>query len=117
MIGADRQRCLQIICITGATGSLGAHLLLKLLQHYETTSVWCLVRAKDDQEATERVKRSLELRNLPGSFSEYEGRITCLAADLKLGQFGLSDDVYKRLCEGVKHVVHVAWPVNCENFS
>ncbi|ENH72347.1 Linear gramicidin synthase subunit D [Fusarium oxysporum f. sp. cubense race 1] len=65
--------------LTGATGSLGAHLLAKLALSSSVQAVYCLIRASSNANAQERVEKSLEERNLRSNFpEELPRKITCL---------------------------------------
>src|SRR5947207_4972780 len=52
---ASRRSDPQTVLLTGATGFLGAHLLQDLYQHSAAT-IYCLVRASNDQEARQRLQ-------------------------------------------------------------
>jgi thioester reductase-like protein len=47
----------EVIFVTGATGFLGPHVIKALCSHDSVTHVACMVRAKDDAEATARLKK------------------------------------------------------------
>lgn len=97
---------LAVVVLTGATGSLGAQLLAQLLADGAVKRVYCLVRARDDQEARERVGRSMEERELEGIEDE---RIVALAADLGTERLGLEEGRYERIVGEATAVLHNAW--------
>ena len=45
--------------LTGATGTLGAHILHELLGNTDVRQIFCLVRAADEEEGHKRVSKSL----------------------------------------------------------
>ncbi|HVJ91897.1 MAG TPA: amino acid adenylation domain-containing protein [Labilithrix sp.] len=97
------------ILLTGATGHLGAHLLVDLVRSTDALVV-CLVRATDHATARARVERSLAQRGL---FSpDLASRIDVRAADVGLPRFGLSDDEYAALAEEVDSIYHSAAEVS-----
>lgn len=98
------------ILITGASGSLGAHLLGSILCDPTVSQVYCLVRAKTDIGARYKVHRSLQLRRLDRHVSD--PRIVCLGASLAEPHLGLCLDVYASIAERVTAVVHDGWAVN-----
>lgn len=101
------------IVLTGATGSLGSHILAKLVSRHDISTVYCLVRAESDTEAAGRVELSLKQRRVFDSMSVTEhAKVVCLAADLSRGDLGLSSEVYKTLTGRVASVIHCAWSVN-----
>jgi thioester reductase-like protein len=71
--------------LTGATGSLGAHLLDQLLNQKDVERVICLARAKNDEDALKRVEESLQVRSLP-SLSQRGGdkAVVAYPSDLSL---------------------------------
>ncbi|TID19155.1 putative NRPS-like enzyme [Venturia nashicola] len=97
--------------LTGATGSLGAHILFVLLQDSSVSKVTCLVRAKNDEEARERVGAVLTRRakNVP---ERSRGRLNCYASTLSSSDLGLSPAKYEEMVGEVTHVIHSAWAVN-----
>ncbi|QKD55241.2 male sterility protein-domain-containing protein [Fusarium oxysporum Fo47] len=99
--------------LTGATGSLGAHLLAKLALSSSVQTVYCLVRASSNANAQERVEKSLEERNLRSNFpEELPRKITCLAADLSDQYLGLGKDTFRSIARDVDIVYHCGWTVN-----
>lgn len=70
--------------LTGATGSLGAHLLEQLLNLDSVDRVICLVRASSDKEALQRVDESLAQRRLTGLSGRSGAKVEAHAADLSL---------------------------------
>lgn len=91
----------RVVLLTGATGSLGAHILATLLQVPSIEKVICLNRGSDPQA---RTLESLKLRGL----SAPAERIVSLSGDLTKPGFGLDP----KLLEGVNLVIHNAWSVN-----
>ncbi|KAM0543264.1 hypothetical protein ACHAPJ_012410 [Fusarium lateritium] len=103
----------QNIVLTGATGSLGAHLLAKLALSSSVQTVYCLVRASSDANAQERVERSLEERELRAMFPrQLPEKIVCLAADLSEPSLGLGTAVFRSIAKEINMVYHCGWTVN-----
>jgi len=101
------------VLLTGATGSLGSHVLQQLVRN-GIKKITCPVRAKDDSHAIERVEESLRRRKLP-SIKKLEAsgsRIVCLASDLSDPRLGLSHERYHDLRSEIGSTIHAAWPVN-----
>jgi thioester reductase-like protein len=86
--------------LTGATGSLGAHLLAELLRDPDIQTVYCLNRGAD---AHARTIASLRERKLEVNLD----RVQSLGADLTRPDLGLG-----RALQGVNLVLHNAWSVN-----
>lgn len=105
--GAESMPAKEVVVLTGATGSLGAHILDQLLRRPEVGEVICLARAKSHDEATSRVAASLKLRhrNVPARWS-------ALAADPNRPDLGLTPAEYESLRTRATSIIHNAWPVN-----
>lgn len=104
----------EYIVLTGATGSLGAHIAAQLAQSERVRKVYCLVRAKSSISARRRVAQSLRTRQVCFDLtSAAERKIVSLPADLSNStDLGLGDEVYSKLRETVTSVIHCAWSVN-----
>ncbi|KAF7555248.1 hypothetical protein G7Z17_g2275 [Cylindrodendrum hubeiense] len=120
----------EVVLLTGATGSLGAHILSQLIALPRVRHVYCLVRASSPLAAQERVLDSLSSRGLTphhsaaheriisslteGGLSSYHhsAKFTALPADLGLPDLGLGKDAYDALRSTLTSVIHSAWAVN-----
>lgn len=99
--------------LTGATGSLGAHVLAQLIARPDVKIVHCLVRAKDAQDAGRRVQKSLQQRKIYASLSPAaRQKIHALASDLSDPHLGLDSKTYQSVTKNLKTVIHCAWSVN-----
>lgn len=101
----------QVIVLTGATGSLGAHILDQLVRRPDVSKVICLSRAKSHQDSLLRVQESLSQR-LRMLSPEGESKIVSYAADVNRPDLGLSAEEYESLRRESTAVIHNAWPVN-----
>ncbi|HEV8580084.1 MAG TPA: thioester reductase domain-containing protein [Thermoanaerobaculia bacterium] len=98
---------LREIFLTGATGFLGSHLLVELLDRTEAR-VHCLVRAADAESALQRLRQTLVDREIWRE--EHAARIVPVAGDLAEPRYGLSEEAFRALGEGVDAVYHCgAW--------
>jgi dTDP-4-dehydrorhamnose reductase len=100
-----------VVILTGATGSLGAHILDQLTRRSEVSKVICLSRASSHTDSLRRIRESLELRQRNLSALSLS-KIHSLAADVNLSNLGLSSDELSTLSETTTHIIHNAWPVN-----
>ncbi|MGB1013188.1 MAG: AMP-binding protein, partial [Nannocystaceae bacterium] len=91
------------VLLTGATGFLGAYLLVELLAE-PRTQVVCLVRADAGVDPISRVQANLERYGLwrPA----YRERVAAVRGDLAEPQLGLSASSYRRLTSEISSVVH-----------
>ena len=103
----------QTVVLTGTTGSLGAHVLSKLVSRANIDTVYCLVRAKDTRDAAYRVTQSLYQRKLYHTLPlNARAKINALPSDFSNAHLGLSRATYKSIAEEVTTVIHSAWAVN-----
>ncbi len=100
------------IFVTGGTGYIGAHVAANLLEtHGAALNV--LVRAKDAQEAQQRLWQGLQLHlEFPRFFEYLQTRIRVFRGDLTLPAFGLGRDEYDRLVHTTDSIIHCAASLN-----
>ncbi|TFG89427.1 MAG: NAD-dependent epimerase/dehydratase family protein [Gemmatimonadales bacterium] len=94
-----------VILLTGGTGFLGsqvARLLLKDTDH----AVVVLVRARDAEEARQRLERSWS--EWPDLVQAIGSRVEPLPGDLTLSDLGLEGEAWTALSHRVTHIVHSA---------
>jgi len=101
----------QVVVLTGATGSLGAHILQQLASSPNVSKVICLSRAQSHAESLERVKASLETRRLSLTPEEWL-KVDSLAANVNEDRLGLTPEEYAQIVQQATAIVHNAWPVN-----
>lgn len=95
--------------LTGATGSLGAHILAQLLPLPHIRHIYCLVRASSLPAARHRVISALSSRNLPLSALD---KLMALPSDLSRADLGLGPLIFDGIRSSVTQVIHSAWAVN-----
>lgn len=94
------------ILLTGATGFLGIHILANYLENDNGTA-FCVVRGKDEQQATGRLEKLLRYY-FDEKFLKYLGnRIIILCGDITKENFGIADlphiDTIIHTAASVKH--------------
>ena len=103
----------QNIFLTGATGFLGPILLSEI---FNTTDdnviIYCLIRAKNNEDATQRLKQDLQKSQQINLIDSK--RIICIAGDISKEYFGLTLDYYNQLIEEINIVYHNASCVHLE---
>lgn len=101
------------IIVTGATGSLGAHVVSQLVKQTDVRKIYCLVRASSIDSAGARVIESLTSRKTYELLSPFQrNKICALPSSFNEENLGLEQDVYTCLLEEVDTVIHLAWAVN-----
>ncbi len=100
------------IFLTGGTGYIGAHVAANLLSQHGA-SLNLLVRARDPQEAENRLWHALQLHLDFKPFYEYlQTRVRVFRGDLTSERFGLSTDDYDRLVHTTDSIIHCAASLN-----
>ncbi|KAH8920611.1 L-aminoadipate-semialdehyde dehydrogenase [Atractiella rhizophila] len=100
-----------VVVLTGATGSLGAHILKTLVDSPQVKKVYCLTRARDDASALERTKASLQERGYDPSSVDLS-KVSALASSLAKPDLGLSPEIYMEVQSTVTTIIDNAWSVN-----
>ena len=87
--------------------------MARLLKDPSVSTVYCLVRARDNEDASRRLKESLIARQLfhtiPASSAQ---RLVALRGDLSSPTLGLDADIYQAITQNLGSVIHCAWSVN-----
>ena len=100
------------IFLTGSTGYIGAHVLANLLEN-SSENANLLVRARDANEARERLWRAIQIHiDFPRFRELLDRRIAFFLGDLTGAKFGLENDDYQRLVKTTDSVVHCAASLN-----
>jgi thioester reductase-like protein len=103
---------LHSIFLTGATGVLGGRVLYELLRSTDAT-IYCLVRAENDELAKERLADTLQIYDVAGeSFADFNDRVKPVIGDVSLPRLGLDSRIYHKVLTGLDCVVHIAANVN-----
>ncbi|OQE46189.1 hypothetical protein PENCOP_c001G02212 [Penicillium coprophilum] len=98
------------VLLTGATGSIGAHVLHELLNDDTISTVYCLTRRESPLDA---ILRTLVDKDLPIS-PEQRAKIVAFNSRIEQPNFGLSLDqnTIIHMLDTVSLIIHTAWPVN-----
>lgn len=99
------------VAVTGATGSLGSHLVAQLAMMPAVRAVYCLNRRSTTAEPEERQAAAFRSRGIDIP-SEASSKIHVLAVAPSKPGLGLDDAAYRELVENVTHVVHNAWTMS-----
>ncbi|KAI1770196.1 putative polyketide synthase [Hypoxylon cercidicola] len=98
------------VLVTGATGSLGCHLVNYLASLPTIHTVYCLNR-RSKMDPVARQVQALESKGLiPDAFSL--SKLKVFESDTSKPLLGLAQDQYDSLLKSVTHIVHNAWPMN-----
>lgn len=101
------------VLVTGATGSLGSHVVAELAQRPDVHTVVCLNRISTI-EAKARQQSSLDMRGI--SLNEVSmSKLKVVETDTSKPFLGFSSpdsEAYRYLVETVTDIVHSAWPMS-----
>ncbi|MBP0020483.1 MAG: amino acid adenylation domain-containing protein [Cyanobacteria bacterium SBLK] len=93
----------QQVFLSGATGFLGAFLLVELLQNTPAT-IHCLVRGANEELARQRIRDNLESYQLwEESFLD---RLIAIPGDLSQPRLGLTPDRFQELSDRIEVIYH-----------
>jgi amino acid adenylation domain-containing protein len=97
--------------LTGATGYLGVHILSELISSTKCDVV-CIVRAKDNESARDRVKDTLIKYSLTAGMEDEDSRVAVLAGDLSKPLLGLDANTFKEVASSIDSIIHCGAAVN-----
>jgi fatty acid CoA ligase FadD9 len=104
------------VLLTGATGFLGRYLALEWLERMDMVDgkVICLVRAKDDATARERLDKTFDSGDpkLLRHYRELADHLEVIAGDKGEANLGLDPETWQRLADSVDLIVDPAALVN-----
>ena len=97
------------IFLTGCTGFLGSHILSTLCKFDMVKNIYCLVRAKDLNQAREFIDNALKKHRLD-SFSN--AKIIPILGNLSLKNLGVSESNFIKLANKIDLIIHNGAYVN-----
>ncbi|KAI1098222.1 hypothetical protein F4804DRAFT_350683 [Jackrogersella minutella] len=99
-----------VVIVTGATGSLGSHLIAGFAEHPDVKTVVCVNRRSSTAVETRQSKafssRGIELSAVA------RAKLRVLETDTSKPQLGLPSSEYTWLVQNGTHIVHSAWPMS-----
>ncbi|KAI0535245.1 hypothetical protein GGR58DRAFT_479703 [Xylaria digitata] len=105
---AIRTRYGSHVIVTGATGSLGSHLVANLAGRADVARVICLNRRNRlEITATDRQLQALEQKGISLPRSTLD-KLCVFETDLSKPHLGLSDEEYSYILDNVTHIIHNA---------
>ena len=102
----------ETVFITGATGFLGGYVANELLTSHPHLRLAALVRAKDEQQAIEKLWRGLQLHMDGDRFWELLPRVEIVYGDLHSPGLGIAAEQRERLIAEVGSILHIAASLN-----
>ncbi|RMZ74831.1 hypothetical protein DV737_g5699, partial [Chaetothyriales sp. CBS 132003] len=99
-----------VILVTGATGSLGSHLVAGLAENSAVKTVVCVNRLTNSP-VQQRQADAFSSRGINIS-ADAQGKLRILETDTSKPQLALPADEYQWLVHNVTHIIHNAWPMS-----
>jgi long-chain acyl-CoA synthetase len=99
------------VLLTGVTGFVGSEILYELLSRPDVR-VDCLVRARTDAEASDRLRGVVTRMLGDDAWDVVRPRVRAVRGDLTRRRLGLGADDAVRLIEGTTHILHGAASVS-----
>ncbi|KAI1380101.1 hypothetical protein F4677DRAFT_452639 [Hypoxylon crocopeplum] len=101
-----------VVVITGATGSLGSHLVARFAEDPTVNTVVCLNRrTNSDASASQRQQAALLSRGITLS-PDASSKLHVFATDTSQPHLGLPPTDYAWLVSHGTHILHNAWPMS-----
>ena len=101
-----------VVLVTGASGSLGGHLVDQISQIPDVKTVVCLNREKN-VEPYLRQQKAMREKGIR-SFDKIKPKLLVLQTDSSKPMFGLTSSGYEGLVNSVTHLIHNAWPMSAK---
>ncbi|BCR89337.1 putative NRPS-like protein biosynthetic cluster [Aspergillus chevalieri] len=96
------------VILTGATGSIGAHILVTLLDDDSISTLYCLTRRNKPKDAILNTLSQKDLQ-LPTSKTQ---KIIALHSTLEKPNLGIDEEILHKMQQSITLIIHTAWPVN-----
>jgi thioester reductase-like protein len=107
----DQSRMPASVFLTGVTGFVGSEVLYELLARTDAR-VDCLIRARNDGEATDRLRAVVTRMLGDDGWEPVHRRVTAVRGDLLERRLGLAPATIAQLVESTTHIVHGAASVS-----
>ncbi|OQE40936.1 hypothetical protein PENCOP_c005G05090 [Penicillium coprophilum] len=100
-----------VVIVTGASGSLGSHIVQALAERPDVARVVCINRAVKDTSPDSRQEEALSSRGITLSPAA-RAKLQAYGTDTSKTQLGLSNQEYNWLVQHGTHIIHNAWPMS-----
>ncbi|UPX17606.1 uncharacterized protein EKO05_0007950 [Ascochyta rabiei] len=114
-VSHDARRSGQCVLITGATGSLGTHMVAHYANLTAISSIICLNRRNRSSGLDPLARQLIALTSRDIILSpQATNKVSVFEVDITKPHFGLPPHTYDSLVNTVTHIVHNAWPMNAK---
>ncbi|KAI0442588.1 hypothetical protein F4803DRAFT_353224 [Xylaria telfairii] len=108
--GSQKRPNAQCVLVTGATGSLGSHMVEALMQRSNVSEVVCLNRLSA-MDGNLRQQQTFGVRGIRMDH-DVIAKMVVIQTDMSKPQLGLSPETFDYLVNNVTSIVHSAWPMS-----
>ncbi|KAL1884818.1 Type I Iterative PKS [Paecilomyces lecythidis] len=100
-----------VVLVTGATGSLGSHIVQKLVENPTVAQVVCVNRESISVPVARRQQEAFQQRGIKMPAGA-RTKLRILGTDTAKQQLGLPPHEYAWLVQNATHIIHNAWPMS-----
>lgn len=107
----DRGLEASVVLLTGSTGSLGTHVLARLISSSNVQAVYCLNRASTQTTLKQRQQSMFKTQGLDVTLLD-SPKVLLVEGNMTEERFGLEDHLFRRMLTSVNIIIHAAWRVD-----
>ncbi|MCJ1394621.1 hypothetical protein MMC18_007501 [Xylographa bjoerkii] len=100
-----------VVLVTGATGSLGSHIVQKLAENPTVAQVVCVNRESISVPVLRRQQEAFQSRGIKMA-PRARAKLRVMGTDTAKPQLGLPPHEYAWLVQNITHIIHNAWPMS-----
>ncbi|KAK0478796.1 putative aminoadipate reductase [Armillaria novae-zelandiae] len=100
-----------VVLLTGSTGSLGTHVLARLISSSNVQAIYCLNRASTQTTLKQRQQSMFKTQGLDITLLD-SPRVFLVEGNMAEERFGLEDHLFRRMLTSVNVIIHAAWRVD-----
>ncbi|KAG7447195.1 acetyl-CoA synthetase-like protein [Guyanagaster necrorhizus] len=100
-----------VVLLTGSTGSLGSHVLARLISSSDIQAVYCLNRTSSQSTLKQRQRSMFKRQGLDVTLLD-STKVFLIEGNMTEERFGLDDYLFRRMLSSVNVIVHAAWRVD-----
>ncbi|KAK0189809.1 putative aminoadipate reductase [Armillaria mellea] len=107
----DRGLEASVVLLTGSTGSLGTHVLARLISSSHVQAIYCLNRASTQTTLKQRQQSMFKTQGLDVTLLD-SPKVFLIEGNMTEERFGLENHLFRRMLTSVNVIIHAAWRVD-----
>lgn len=100
-----------VVLLTGSTGSLGTHVLARLISSFNVQAIYCLNRASTQTTLKQRQQSMFKTQGLDVTLLD-SPKVFLIEGNMTEERFGLEDHLFRGMLTSVNIIIHAAWRVD-----